>query len=166
MREIPKKNYFILFLILFVTIGFTFYAREWYNTSKEYYARNSVIKESVREINENEIYSYTIESPRFILYASSGTDLEIKGFETRLRKLITKYEMNDDIVYLDLDNVDIDSFNMGLKSKFSDRVSNFSNDSLSTFYVFQGGRIVLIYNHVNDYSMNFISNLFKEWGND
>lgn len=166
MRDIPKKNYFILFLVLIVTVALTFYARAWYNTTKEYYARNSVIKETVREINENEIYSYTLESPKFILYASSGTNVDIKNFESNLRKLIIKSEMVDDFVYLNLDNVDINGFNAGLKSKFSSRVNNFSDDSISTFYVFKDGKIVLIYNNVNEYSMKFLSNMFKEWGND
>lgn len=166
MRDIPKKNYFILFLVLAVTVALTFYVREWYNTTKEYYARNSVIRETVREINENEIYSYTLESPQFILYASSGTDIDIKSFEANLRKLIINHEMNDDFVYLNLDNVNINDFNAKLKSKFSNRVNNFSDDSLSTFYVFKDGKIVLIYNNVNEYSMKFLSNMFKEWGND
>ena len=166
MRDIPKKNYFILFLVLAVTVALTFYVREWYNTTKEYYARNSVIRETVREINENEIYSYTLESPQFILYASSGTNIDIKSFEANLRKLIINHEMTDDFVYLNFDNVNINDFNAKLKSKFSNRVNNFSADSLSTFYVFKDGKIVLIYNNVNEYSMKFLSNMFKEWRND
>jgi len=166
MRKIPKKNYFILVLILAVSVSLTFYAREWYNTTKEYYARNSVIKESVREINESEIYSYTLESPAFILYASSGTDIDIKSFESNLRKLIVSHEMGDDIVYLNLDNIDISAFNDNLRTNFSNNVNNFSNDSLSTFYIFKDGKIILVYNNVNEYSMKFLSNLFKEWEND
>lgn len=164
MKEIPKKNYLILAVILAFTVGLTFYAREWYNTSKEYYARNSVIKEATYEINDSEIYSYAVERPKFILYASSGSDIDIKDFETNLKKLIIKYEMSDQIVYLNLDNVDIISFNENLKNKFSDnKFNNFSFESLSTFYIFQDGKIRMVLNNVNDYSMKYLTNLFKEW---
>ena len=166
MKKIPKKNYIILFVILIITVGLTFYARQWYITSKEYYARNSVIKEVVYEINENEIYSYTTEKPKFILYASSGTDIDIKKFEGKLKKLITKYEMNDDVVYLNLDNVDINAFTVNLKNNFTNKNNSISNNSLSTFYIFQNGKIIMTINNVNDYPEKYLVNLFKEWRNN
>ena len=58
-KEVPMKNYFILALIFFVTVIGVFYAREWYNTSKEYYAQNSVMTKVVREIKSEEIANYT-----------------------------------------------------------------------------------------------------------
>ena len=54
-KEVLMKNYFILALIFIVTIIGVFYAREWYNTSKEYYAQNSVMTRVVREIRSEEI---------------------------------------------------------------------------------------------------------------
>ena len=50
MRKIPFKNYVILGLVFLFTIGVVFYARDWYNTTKEYYMQNSVMKDAIREI--------------------------------------------------------------------------------------------------------------------
>ena len=168
MREIPKRNYLILFLILGFTVALVFYIRGWYVATKEYYSMNSVIKDVAYEINENELYSYTVENPNFILYASSGTNGDIKDFEGRLKSLIIKNDLSNEFVYLNLDNVDINSFNNSLKSKFfSGRMAgNFNDLSISTFYVFRDGKIAFIYNGVNDYSMKYLDGLFKRWGSN
>ena len=54
-REIPVKNYVILILVFLVTIVAVFYVRDWYNTTKNYYAQNSVMTKVVREIKSEEI---------------------------------------------------------------------------------------------------------------
>lgn len=166
MRKIPKKNYLILFLILSFTVLFIFYVRDWYNTSKDYYSKNSAIKDVTREINENELYSFAVENPKFILYTSSGVDGGVKKFESKLKSLIIKDDMSDYILYLNLDNVEIDSFVSNLKSRFSSKKidNNFSSASASTFYIFQDGKIKVVLNDINDYSINYLDSLFKKWG--
>ncbi len=166
MKSIPKKNYLILFLILVFTVLLVFYARGWYNTSKEYYAKNSAIKDVTREINENELYSISVENPKFILYTSSGVDGGVKPFESKLKSLIIKNDMSDDILYLNLDNVDRYSFISNLKGRFASKKINdsFSTSSMSTFYIFQDGKIKLVLNDMNNYSTKYLDSLFKKWG--
>ena len=53
-RKIPVKNYFILAIVVLFTVVLAFYMRDWYNTSKEYYAQNSVMTKVVREIKSEE----------------------------------------------------------------------------------------------------------------
>ena len=60
-KEIPLKNYFILILVILLTILAVFYMRDWYNTSKEFYAQNSVMTKVVREIKNDEISNYILE---------------------------------------------------------------------------------------------------------
>ena len=67
MKKIPLKNYIILCVIILLTVISVFYIRSWYITSKDYYSRNSVIKDVVHEINVDEISNYTLESPKFLL---------------------------------------------------------------------------------------------------
>lgn len=166
MREIPKKNYLILFLILGFTVLFIFYVRDWYNTSKEYYSKNSAIKDVTREINEGELYSFAVENPKFILYTSSGENGDVKEFESKLKSLIIKDDMSDDILYLNLDNVDVDSFVLNLKNNYSSKKidNSFSTASGSTFYIFQDGKIKVILNNISNYSVNYLDSLFKKWG--
>ena len=90
MKKIPFKNYVILCVIIVLTVISVFYVRSWYITNKEYYSRNSVIKDIAREIKIDEISNYTLESPKFMLYVSSGADADVKDFENDFKKLIKK----------------------------------------------------------------------------
>ena len=90
-KKIPTKNYIILFVIVSLTVIGVFYARGWYNTTKEYYSRNSVMKEVVSEIKEEEIQNYSLESPNFVLYVSSGRDSLVKPFENNFKNIANIY---------------------------------------------------------------------------
>ncbi len=167
MRKIFTKNYIILFVILLLTVALVFYVRGWYNTSKEYYSQNSVIKDVAPEINEGEIFNYTLESQKFILYVSSGRNVEIKNFENSLKRVIKKLDISEDVLYLNLDNVDIISFNNHLKSNFAANekvASQISDSSTSTIYVFANGKIVFALNNANNYSNQYFKSFFKKWG--
>lgn len=167
MKEIPKKNYIILAVILIFSTLFVFYLRGWYNTSKEYYSKNSEIKDVVREINQQDIDNYILESPKFILYTSSGQDSNIKQFENGFKKLIKKTGVQEDILYLNLDNVDKNEFNDYLQSKLSTNEktsSQISEESSATVYVFDNGKIKDVLTNVNNYSAKQIETFFKKWG--
>ena len=68
-KKIPKKNYIILAVVVLITVALVFYVRDWYITTNEYYAENSTIKDVSREIREDEISNYTVESGKFAIYA-------------------------------------------------------------------------------------------------
>lgn len=166
MREVPFKNYVVLFVIMLVSVAFVFYLKGWYNASKEYYAVNSVIKDSVSEINENEIENYIVESQKFVLYASSGSLEDVKNFEVSLKKIIDKLDIYDNVLYLNLDGVDVSSFNSKLKNMaYNNRVfSMISNDSNCVIYLFENGKIKYVLNDANKYSRSYIESLFESWG--
>lgn len=165
MRKIPKKNYFILILILGFTVGLVLYSRSWYIMSKEYYAQNSVIKDVAREINENELDSFATENQKFILYVSSGNNGEVKEFEEKFKKSIIKLNIQDYVLYLNLDNVD-DYFSNYLRDRFAfnNKIANqFSSKSLSTIYLFEDGRITFLINNVQGYSIKYIESIVNDW---
>ena len=167
MKKITVKNYFILAFILIITVVLVFYIRSWYNTSKIYYSQNSIIKDVASEINEDEIFNYTMESQKFILYVSSGSNVEIKNFEKSLKKIIKKLDISSDILYLNLDNVNIDIFNSSLQDKFalnSNIASHISNSSFSTIYIFEDGKIVAVLNNLNNFSDKQVESFLKKWG--
>ena len=167
MKKITVKNYFILAFILIITVVLVFYIRSWYNTSKIYYSQNSIIKDVASEINEDEIFNYTMESQKFILYVSSGSNVEIKNFEKSLKKIIKKLDISSDILYLNLDNVNIDIFNSSLQDKFalnSNIASHISNSSFSTIYIFEDGKIVTVLNNLNNFSDKQVESFLKKWG--
>ena len=100
-REIPLKNYIILFIIVVFTISFVFYLRTWYNTSKEYYQNNSIMSEYLSELKISEIGSYLVDNPNSIIYYASAKDTNIKPFEKKFKKLLEEYEIKNEIIYID-----------------------------------------------------------------
>ena len=163
MKKIPIKNYIILAVILLATIISVFYARSWYITNEEYYLRNSAIKDTVREINIDEISNYNLESPRFILYISSGGNAEIKKFESDFKKVIKKLEISDDIVYLNADNVE-ELYTRLKDYSNNDKMDSYIKESDASLYIFDNGKIVSVLNNVNHFSDKQIEKYIKKWG--
>ena len=164
MRKIPLKNYIVLCVIIVLTVISVFYVRSWYITNKEYYSRNSVVKDVVREINIDEISNYTLESPKFMLYVSSGVDADVKEFENSFKRLIKKLEVNDDILYLNTDNVNYDLYSNLKYFAVNDKISSFISESKASLYVFSDSKIVGVLNNVNSFSDKHIQSFIKKWG--
>ncbi len=167
-KEIPYKNYIILILVFLATIVAVFYVRDWYNTTKVYYAQNSVMTKVVREIKSEEISNYILENQRFILYVSSGQNSQIKDFEDQFKNLIQNLDINDDVLYMNLDGVNTGSFYDLLKNNYSSnaKLKNQIVSSDSSLYLFTDGKIVNVLNNVSDYSIKRLENIIKSWGLD
>lgn len=164
MKKIPLKNYIVLCVIIVITVVFVFYVRSWYITNKEYYSKNSVIKDVTREINIDEISNYNLESPKFMLYVSSGANAEVKNFENRFKKFIGKMEISDDILYLNTDSVNYDLYSSLKNYAFNDKVSSLISESKASLYVFSEGKIVGVLNNIDSYSDKHIQSFIKKWG--
>ena len=167
-KEIPYKNYIILILVFLMTILVTFYVRDWYNTTKVYYAQNSVMTKVVREIKSEEISNYILENQRFILYVSSGQNSQIKDFEDEFKNLIQNLDINDDVLYMNLDGVNMESFYDLLKNNYSSnaKLKNQIVSSDSSLYLFTDGKIVNVLNNVSDYSVKRLENTITSWALD
>lgn len=167
-KEIPYKNYIILILVFLMTILVTFYVRDWYNTTKVYYAQNSVMTKVVKEIKSEEISNYILENQRFILYVSSGQNSQIKDFEDEFKNLIQNLDISDDVLYMNLDGVNTGSFYDLLKNNYSSnaKLKNQIVSSDSSLYLFTDGKIVNVLNNVSDYSIKRLENIIKSWGLD
>ena len=167
-KEIPYKNYIILVLVFLMTILVTFYVRDWYNTTKVYYAQNSVMTKVVKEIKSEEISNYILENQRFILYVSSGQNSQIKDFEDEFKNLIQNLDINDDVLYMNLDGVNMESFYDLLKNNYSSsaKLKNQIVSSDSSLYLFTDGKIVNVLNNVSDYSVKRLENIIRSWGLD
>ena len=164
MKKIPFKNYAVLCIIIVLTVISVFYIRSWYITNKEYYSRNSVIKDVTREINVDEISNYALESPKFMLYVSSGVDADVKDFENNFKKLIEKFELSEDILYLNIDNVNYDLYSNLKGFAYNDKISSLIFESKASLYVFSDGKIVGVLNNINDFSDKHIQSFLKKWG--
>lgn len=163
-KEIPLKNYFILILVILLTILAVFYMRDWYNTSKEFYAQNSVMTKVVREIKNDEISNYILENQKFILYVSSGQNTNIKSFEDEFKNLIQKMDLGENVLYMNLDEVDVSDFYNSLNSYASStKVKNQIVSSDASMYVFTDGKLTMLLNNVNNYSMKRLESIIDRW---
>ena len=165
MRKIPFKNYVILGLVFLFTIGVVFYARDWYNTTKEYYMQNSVMKDAIREIKGDELSNFILENQKFILYVASGKNMEIKDFENKCKDLIQDMDLNDLVLYMNLDDVDSNRLYDSLKSyAFDSKVKNqINSNSMASMYVFTDSKITDVLSNVNNYSMNRLETVIDRW---
>lgn len=144
-KNIPLKNYVILAVAMIFTVLAVFYCRSWYITTKEYYDNNSVILDTVAEIKSEEITNYALDNPDFVLYVSSGRNADIKPFEKKFKKFILKQDLRNNVLYLNLEGVDVSDFNKFLNSLTKDKVeSKLKDKASSAIYIFKEGKIVKI----------------------
>jgi len=162
-KQIPSKNYVILFVVILLTVLAVFYARNWYLMAKEYSSGNSPMLKVISEINPDEIGNYTMESPRFILYTSSGLNSDIKGFESSFKNYVIDKNLSGNMVYINTANIDLDNFNNKLKSYSISNNEMNSNDNV-TMYIFINGKITKVINDANDLTIKKIDKIFKKYG--
>ena len=103
MRKIPVKNYAIAVVIMIITILATFISASIYldnvNVFDKEYLKN------LSEIKIDEIDNYIIEAHDIMIYATDSESTN-KYVDREFEKIINKYNLSQDIVYLNLNEID------------------------------------------------------------
>ena len=142
LRKIPIKNYIILGVIFIIGIAIIGYLCNWYKVYDEYQRETPVIRGTLSEITAEEINHYVLDNPTTIFYMCTSKDFSCRNYEKDLKKLIESKELQNNIIYVNLTNVDINSF-----------VDDFNNTynykkKLTTNYpalvIFEDGKIISI----------------------
>lgn len=97
MKKIPKKNYYILALLMIATIVFTIFIFNVYRDNKtisEFYNYSN-------KITSKEFDEYLTENPDVIIYISDKYDLTHEEFEKDFQRKITKLNLKNNLIYLD-----------------------------------------------------------------
>lgn len=113
-KDIPKKNYFILGIILIISCILVYYINAWYSLYQYEKRGNSPIITYMEIINYNEVENYIEENSDAIIYISKSNNLKIRKFEEDNEKLFKKLELNYNILYMDAKDV-----NKDLKIKYN-----------------------------------------------
>ena len=113
-KNIPKKNYFILGIILIISCILVYYINAWYSLYQYEKRGNSPITTYMEIINYNEVENYIAENSDAIIYVSKSNNLKIRKFEEDNEKLFKKLELNYNILYMDAKEV-----NKDLKIKYN-----------------------------------------------
>lgn len=113
-KDIPKKNYFILGIILIISCILVYYINAWYSLYQYEKRGNSPITTYMEIINYNEVENYIAENSDAIIYVSKSNNLKIRKFEEDNEILFKKLELNYNILYMDAKDV-----NKDLKIKYN-----------------------------------------------
>lgn len=117
MKRIPLKTYFILGIILVSSIFIVLYINKLYLSTKN---NDNILNGFIKEIKTQEIDNYIIENPNFIIYLGYKNN-DNKPFEKKFKKLVTKYDLQKDIVFIDISQFNDETFNKFCK-KYADKL--------------------------------------------
>ena len=107
LREVPKKNYIYLFIILLGSLLLLLYLYTWYETYNESKLNTSIMDEYLTVINYNELDNYIIENKNAVIYVSILGNEDISKFEKKFKNLVSEHNLKNDILYLDISNENI-----------------------------------------------------------
>ena len=166
LRQIPKRNYFILGVVIIATFLILYYLYMWYDAYKETKLNMRILDNYMEVINYNELDNFLIESPNSIIYVSVLEDETIREFEKKLKKEFKNNKIDKQVLYMDITN-DIRDINIknDMISKYNLNGNNITNVPL--FMVIINGKIKMFYSiHDNNYdissAVNFINNVAED----
>lgn len=153
LRVIPKKNYFILGVVLLLTVLAVYYFYMWNKAYNESKINEPVLDKYMTVINYNELEDYLIENPDTIIYTSILEDKDIRSFENRFKNYIRNDKLDNDVLYMDITS-EIKSNNKknDMMKKYSVEYANILD--IPNVMVFENGKLKMIYNiQDNDYDV-------------
>ena len=115
MKEIPKKNYYILAILLIVTVLLTLVLYNLY-LNKEKLVSN--FYEYANKITPEEFDEYIVENSDLIIYISDKYDLTYETFEKKFEDKINDLNLKENLIYIDKNNID-NEFLKKLKSSYN-----------------------------------------------
>lgn len=149
MKQIPKRNYILVFIICIVTlvtVGYFTYSIKKHQSIK---VEPSVLSGYLLELGEKEIMTnlsnYVLDNPDTILYVSYGNDKYLTQFEKEFKELIKEYNIKNSFVFVDLNMVSSKNFLSDLRNSFfSDDLNNnyIKLERQSNMFLFNDGKIV------------------------
>ena len=164
MREIPKKNYVILLVIIILTILLTIYLGNWYKATQYMNIDENILAERLPEVKLAEIDTFLQENPNIIIYIASSTNQENKVFEKKLYDYIVKNNLTNSFVYLNKNDV-LEQQIIDLQKKYgSENIKNINMTFIPNFYVVQDGKITNFYNRTGKISYQDAIKFLKEVG--
>lgn len=102
MRKVPLKNYFILTLILVLSILIVFYLVKIYN-STIHNTNDKQILNKIKEITILELDNYIVENPNIVIYLMDS-DYKSISFEKKLNQVIVEHDLQSQFVLINIAN--------------------------------------------------------------
>ena len=163
IRNIPKKNYIILGIIIIVTMIIVNYFYMWYQVYEESKLNKPIMNKYMQVINLNELDDYLVENPNTIIYVSVLENKNIREFEKLFKRELKKKNIKREMLYLDITNDIKDEEKMkSVKKKYS--IDSVSIEDVPVVIVVDNGKLSQIYSiSQNNYDIknfeNFINSI-------
>lgn len=135
-------NYLILITIFIICIGFVLYLCKWYQVYETYQKETPVIRDSLQEIVNDELEHYVVDNPTTVIYMCTATDDVCRSFERDFKKLLKKKNYYDQIVYLNLTDLDQESFVQLFNERYSYKTPLTTH--YPAFVLFEDGKITSV----------------------
>ncbi len=103
MREIPKKNYIFLALLILATVLLTLILSNIYLNKEK---KVSNIYNNINEIKPNDFDEYFMEYSDLIVYISDKYDLSNETFEEKFEKKLENLNLKNIAVFMDKNEMD------------------------------------------------------------
>jgi len=125
-KNIPQteilKKYILLGTIYLVTILLTIYLCRCYYIYNQSKQEIPVIRGTLSEITYQELDHYLLENPTAVIYMCTSDSLPCRTFEKDFKKLIARKNLQDEIIYLNLTNVNLEEFIKEFNQKYIYRI--------------------------------------------
>ena len=109
-NKIAPKNYIIIALIFAATISLTLYLCNCYSVYNEGKKEVPVIRGVISEITTEDFDHYILENQSALVYICTASDMNCRNFEKDFIKFIKRDNLQDEIIYLNVSNLDADKF--------------------------------------------------------
>ncbi|MBR4618449.1 MAG: hypothetical protein IKO49_03995 [Bacilli bacterium] len=117
------KNYIILILIFLTVILLVWYICKWYTVYTEFEKGTPVIRGTLNyEISANDFDPFIMENPSSVIYMCTSKDEKCRSFEKEFKKFVIRKDLQNDIIYLNLSDTDIDSFVENFNARYEYKV--------------------------------------------
>lgn len=138
-RIIPIKNYIILIVLFAAVIALVLYLCQLYNIYDEHQREIPIIRDSLYEIQYDELDHYVMENPTTIIYMCTAADEVCRDFEKDFKKLVEQDELQESVIYLNLSNIKAKDFVETFNNTYSYKRQLKVN--YPAFVVFEDGKV-------------------------
>ena len=101
------KNIIILTVVCIITLGILFAALKINRNRLNNMKNDSYIDSYLTQIKYNSINDFVVENPNAIIYVSNSNSKVSSNFEKMFAKVITKYNLENNIYYINIYNANL-----------------------------------------------------------
>lgn len=143
-RIIPTKNYIIAAVISVLTLVIVLVLANYYQQQKAYQNEANTPMGFLSEIKSEELDNFLIENHDVMIYLANS-DIDNSKLQNKVKKIITKSEYSNDIVYLNMKNLTEDFYTTFATKYFSDSLVN-TNMTSDSLLIIKEGKVINIIN--------------------